>query len=334
MHNLQLKSLLQPFQKATYDFDIDQLRALNEQLFADNLVVNFCHPFETRYGYDSLLLILEDLQVAIPDLERRETIVIEGYDDKDLYWVGCCGYYTGAMRKPWLDIPATGLQVHMRFHEFFRFENNKVVEVQALWDIPELMMQARVWPMVPSLGCEWHVPGPSSQDGVHNHNFDEQLSKQSLNLVTDMLNGLMKYATEGVEGMGLDNYWHPKSSWYGPSGIGTGRGIQGFRDVHQKAFLAGMPNRNGDPTNGHLFAENSYVGFTGWPGMHMTISDDGWLGIPPGDKPITMRSLDFWRNENGMLRENWVLIDLLHVYHQLGVDVLARMRDITRNQYR
>ena len=43
-----------------------------------------------------------------------------------------------------------------------------------------------------------------------------------------------------------------------------------------------------------------------------------------------MRSLDFWRVENDLIRENWVLIDLLHVYHQLGVDVLGRMRELTR----
>ncbi|GIT70283.1 MAG: hypothetical protein Ct9H300mP28_00970 [Pseudomonadota bacterium] len=32
--------------------------------------------------------------------------------------------------------------------------------------IPEVMMQAGAWPMAPSLGREWHVPGPATQDGV------------------------------------------------------------------------------------------------------------------------------------------------------------------------
>ncbi|MDE2673630.1 MAG: polyketide cyclase, partial [Paracoccaceae bacterium] len=41
-------------------------------------------------------------------------------------------------------------------------------------------------------------------------------------------------------------------------------------------------------------------------------------------------SLDFWRCENGMIRENWVLVDLLHVYAQIGVDVLARMREFNK----
>ncbi len=43
-----------------------------------------------------------------------------------------------------------------------------------------------------------------------------------------------------------------------------------------------------------------------------------------------MRSLDFWRMEDGLIRENWVLVDLLDAYRQLGVDVLARMREFNK----
>jgi hypothetical protein len=78
-----------------------------------------------------------------------------------------------------------------------------------------------------------------------------------------------------------------------------------------------------------MFGDGDYVGVTGWPNMGMTLSGDGWLGIAPANQALTMRSLDFWRIENGLIRENWVLVDLLHVYHQLGVDPFARMREIT-----
>jgi hypothetical protein len=63
--------------------------------------------------------------------------------------------------------------------------------------------------------------------------------------------------------------------------------------------------------------------------MQMTVTGDGWLGINPTGQPITMRSLDFWRVDNGLIRENWVLVDMLHVWQQLGVNVLARAHELT-----
>jgi predicted ester cyclase len=333
--NIALKKAFLPFREAQYDFDLEKLKTLGDTLFSQDAAIKFCVPFDDMTGHREMLdKVYAPLLESVPDLERRDTIIMVGEDDKQLRWLGCCGYYTGRLEKPWLDIPATGDQIHMRFHEFYRFEGDTIVEVQAIWDLPEVMMQAKCWPFSLSLGTEWHVPGPTTQDGIHLFEEDKSLTAQSHQLVLDMLNSLGKFAEGGVAAMNLDKYWHPKSNWYGPSGIGTGRGIQGFRNTHQEAFLNGMPNRVGDPANGHLFSENNYVGFTGWPGMSMTISGDGWLGIVPNDKSITMRSLDFWRNENGMIRENWVLIDLLHVYRQLGVDVFARVKQLTRNKYR
>jgi hypothetical protein len=63
--------------------------------------------------------------------------------------------------------------------------------------------------------------------------------------------------------------------------------------------------------------------------MQMTLNGSGWRGIAPINKELTMCSLDFWRIENGLIRENWVLIDLLSIYDQIGVDVFARMREVT-----
>lgn len=51
------------------------------------------------------------------------------------------------------------------------------------------------------------------------------------------------------------------------------------------------------------------------------------MGIPPTNQSLLVRSLDFWRIENGLIRENWVLIDILSVYQQIGVDVLGRMQE-------
>lgn len=325
------RTRLQPLREAMVDFDAAHVRQALTSLFSRDALVQLAYPFETLDGPEDLFTqAYQPLQQSIPDLERRDTIVIAGSPDNGSHWVGCCGYYTGSFMKPWLDIPATGHHVSMRFHEFYRFQDNRVVEMQALWDIPELMLQANAWPMSPSLGREWHVPGPATQDGIKTSPQDDNEAQDSVDLVCAMLEGLGQYASGGVEAMQLEKHWHPYFSWYGPSGIGTCRGVQGFRNWHQIPFLNGMPNRVGDPHAGNLFGEGNYAGFTAWPGMHMTISADGFLGIPPVDKKITMRSLDFWRRDGNVLRENWVLVDLLHVYNQLGVDVFARLKEFNK----
>jgi predicted ester cyclase len=327
----QNKLALAPLREALYNYAPDQVSAVLDKLFHADAKVQLGHPFENLEGPGALYReAFAPLQKAIPDLERRDHIVIAGPAGHGDEWVGCCGYYTGSFEAPWLDIPPTGHQVAMRFHEFYRMVDGKVVEMQALWDIPELMLQAGAWPMAPSLGREWQVPGPATQDGLVEGPWDKTRADASLKLVNDMCDALGNYASGGVEAMRLGDYWHPRCSWYGPSGIGTGRGIEGFRNWHQIPFLNGLPDRVGDAGAGHLFADGDYVGFTAWPGMHMSVSGDGWLGIAPAGQNITMRSLDFWRCENGMIRENWVLVDLLDVYHQLGVDVFARLREFNK----
>jgi hypothetical protein len=54
------------------------------------------------------------------------------------------------------------------------------------------------------------------------------------------------------------------------------------------------------------------------------------MGIAPSGKRIEMRSLDFWRIETGKIRENWVMVDILDAYRQLGVDVFARLREFNK----
>jgi predicted ester cyclase len=269
----------------------------------------------------------------MPDLERRDYIVIAGKTEKDLEWVGCGGFYNGTFIKPFLDIPPTGHIAHMRFHEFFRFKDDKIIEVQALWDIPELMMQSNSWPMAPTLGREWCVPGPATLDGVSDKPYDAKKSNSSIEHILGMADAIKKYPSEGgPEVMKMDYYWHPKMNWYGPSGIGSGRGVEGFRNWHQIPFINAMPDRGKyvkDITY-HFFGDRDYVAVTGWPNMIQTISHDGWMGIAPVNKKIEMRSLDFWRLENGKIRENWVMVDILDVYNKIGVDVFARLREFNK----
>jgi predicted ester cyclase len=326
------KSKFGEFRAALYDIEATRLADQLSALLSSDCSVRLAHPLGKLTGPAVLLETgYAPLLEAIPDLERRDYIVI-GAVDRSENWIGCGGYYTGVFERPWLDIPPTQHLVTMRYLEFFRLQDDRIVEMLLLWDIPQLMMQAGAWPMAPSLGVEMHVPGPATQDGIVTAPYDETRSAASMELVRNMVDGLGKYAEGGHEAMQLERFWHPKMNWYGPAGIGSNRRISGFREWHQVPFLNALPDRSADTGIGGydcFFADGDYVAFCGWPAMRATVSGDGWMGIAPSDKKIEFCSLDIWRCEDGMLRENWVLIDLLDIYDQLGVDVLARMRDIT-----
>ncbi|MDJ0780346.1 MAG: ester cyclase [Desulfosarcinaceae bacterium] len=327
----QNKAVIARLSAALYDLDAQALPSIFREIFSPDCAIHFTHPFEDLTGPDALHeVVYRPLIAAVPDLERRDFIIMAGPSESDSNWVGCGGHYVGVFEHPWLDIPPTYHPIAMRYHEFYRMEAGRVVEVQALWDIPQVMMQARAWPLSPSLGVEWMAPSPAPQNGLLSGPRDAAVSDASQQLVVDMLGGLQKHAEGGPEAMNLPAYWHPKMTWYGPAGIGTNRRISGFRNWHQIPFLKAMPNRGMNPDAPHyFFAEGLFVAITAWPGMRCTISADGWLGIAPGDQAITMRSLDFWRCENGLIRENWVLVDLLHVYDQIGIDLFSRMREFT-----
>ena len=68
--------------------------------------------------------------------------------------------------------------------------------------------------------------------------------------------------------------------------------------------------------------------------MRQTLTHDGWMGIAPVNKVVTLRSLDFWRLEKGKIRENWVLVDILDIYNQINVDVLGRVKEFNKAKKR
>ena len=328
----QNRAVVQPFLSALLDFEETNVRAQLNALLAPDAVIHMCHPFgdlKPDAFYDQCFA---PLIKAMPDVERRDTIHVNGQTPEGDDWIGCCGSYVGTFAAPFLDIPPTGHLAHMRFHEFYRIVGGEVTEVQAIWDIPELMMQANAWPMAPSLGREWHTPAPITQDGLVDATDSTDRSEACQKHVLDMLTALIRHPMEPVEAMELERFWHPKMTWYGPAGIGTARGISGFRNWHQIPFLNAMPDRGQfpDETSFHFFAEGDYVAVTGWPDMVQTVSGSGWMGIAPNGQKISMRSLDFWRLDGDKIRENWVMVDLLDVYRQMGVDVFARLREFNK----
>ena len=235
-----LKMLIKPFQLAMMDVEETANRKAMRDVFAPDAALHMCHPFGDLTGPDALWnTCIGPLHAAMPDLERRDMIMLAGTNPKGRDWIGSMGgNYMGTFIEPFMDIPPTGHLTHMRYHEFYQIENRKISSMQAIWDMPELMMQSGSWPMATQLGKFLCTPSPLSGDGL-NVSDDGQAK---MDYVIGMLTALCKYPSDPYSAiMELKKFWHPRFNGYGSVGIGTMRGISGFRNWHQILILRGMP---------------------------------------------------------------------------------------------
>lgn len=322
------KALLAPLRAAYRANDLERLRQEIEQVFAPDAKIRLGHPFDEVAGPNDLWArVYAPLLAAMPDLERRDFIVMAGPrwgEGQTGDWVGLGGNFVGTLRAPWLGIPANGKPVFMRYHEYLRIEDGKVVEMEGMWDIAQVMLQAGVWPMAPQLGVEWMCPGPADGQGVLTAPYDADRAGASVQLVWEMLHDL-KQGDANTPGRGLGDFWHKNAYWYGPTGLGTARGHASIRDNIFSGFRRGLSDNTRRLEEGVFFGDQNLVAFTGWPSGMATHSGDGFLGLAPTGHRITRCSLDFWRVEDGLVHECWVMVDIIDLYRQLGVDVFARM---------
>jgi len=322
------KSLIAPLRTALNSCDARAARRAITVFFAPNAKIRLCHPYKDVASADDLWArVYAPLFAAMPDLERRDFIVMAGPrwgEGQTGNWIGLGGNFVGTFSAPWLGIPPSGKPVFMRYHEYLRIEDGKVVEMEGLWDIAQVMLQAGAWPMAPQLGVEWMCPGPADGQGVVTAPFDAARADASVQIVSDMLHDL-KLGTAETPDRGLGGFWHEHAFWYGPTGLGTARGHNAIANNIFRQFREGLSNNARHLEDGVFFGDHNLVAFTGWPSGTATHSGDGFLGLAPTGKRIKRCSLDFWRIEDGLIRECWVMIDMLDIYHQLGVDVFARM---------
>ena len=238
-------------------------------------------------------------------------------------WVSATGYYVGHFAHPWIGIQPTGALAYLRFGEFHRFENGKIVETYVFLDLPELMIAAGQWPIRNSPGRDrgytGYLPGPATQDGLLWGERDADRSTSSYQLVTDMLAGL---ATEDES---WRPFWHENMMWYGPAAFGSFVGIEnfaGFQVPFESAFEGWSGGSSGNGMTEHFVrtADGDYICTGGWPSL-TGVQVKPFLDQPASNKRVFMRVCDWWRREGDHLIENWVFVDIPHVLLQLGCDL-------------
>ena len=306
-------------------------------------------PLDGMEGHAAALArIWHPLKAAIPDLERRDTIFVGGAYEGRTY-LAAVGSYCGTMRGDWLGIPATGRTVHLRYGEVWQIgSDGRAVQANLLWDVLDLMRQAGVWPLAPSLGVEGHWPGPLTADGVRLGPSPADEGAASIAQTLAMHRTLAEHDDRGnlsrdsLIAMPQREHWHPRMMWYGPAGIGTTRGLDGFVDGHQLPFRIAFHRPQGSFEEvtaerarhgaGHYIriGDGPYSVTGGWPSVYAIHAGGGFCGLPPTGRPVFMRVMDFYLHHEGLIRENWVPLDMLDLFRQMGFDALARMREMLR----
>jgi predicted ester cyclase len=335
------KRALRSFMDAIAQATPESVGAALAKAYHPNATWRGSHPWNEMGGVEAIgAQVWSPLLQSFPDLERRDNILIGGsYEGRD--YVGAVGHLVGRFRRDWQGIPATDQLVYLRYGEFHQMVDGRIVQSTVLLDLLDFMRQIGCWPLAPSLGAEGMWSGPLGSDGLVQHATDAAESAASLKLTLDMQASLGAYDSRGQGREGLLNmpqkqFWHPKMMWYGPSGTGTTRGLDGFVDLHQLPFRIAFPRDPGAAQPPGLgkhggshyvrIGDGRFSATGGWPSRHMMHLGGGWLGLPPSGRPIQMRVMDFYAADGGLIRENWVPIDILHTLLQMDVDLLARVR--------
>ncbi|MEM9423495.1 MAG: ester cyclase [Spirochaetota bacterium] len=310
----------------------NDLRAALADYIADDVVLNVSRPFDELCGLDAYHDgFFKPLCRSFRELEDRPYIVMGGeYGGNEC--VSLAGNFIGTFEREWLGIPPSQQPTWIRYQAHCILKDAKIIKIWYFLDVLDVIHQAG-FSLLPQRGAYCTMPAPMTGDGIITYPVASTDSEISLRLVSDMLDALCSYDGKNIASMGdLTRYWHEQDMmWYGPSGIGTTKGLQGFQKNHQFPFLQGFPDRGILPKDQQehfaSYADGNYVCDFGFPSMYATHTGDAWLGLAATGKSCTMRVMDFWRREGSRLVENWVMIDIIDVLEQLGVDVFARLQE-------
>ena len=322
----QAKTLILNWQKPSDNAEISELSALFAKNVADDYLWRGIHPFHQQTGAEAVIdSFYKPFKTAFSAIQRRQDIFfasrneIDGYDS---VWVASMGHFLGLFDKPFVGIPPNQKIAMVRYAEFHKIEQGKLIESALFIDLLHLMAQVGITPIPHQTGMHLVQPGPQTHDGLLFDVQDKQEGEATLALINRMTSDINQgqYATPQEE---LRRCWHEDMLWWGPTGIGASYTIDRYIDQHQRPFRTQNEERR---FNGHIcrMAEGKYGGFFGWPNLSIK-PKGGYLGMPPYNDYADMRVVDIYRRDGDKLAENWIFIDLLHFLNMQGHDILNQI---------
>jgi predicted ester cyclase len=125
-------------------------------------------------------------------------------------------------------------------------------------------------------------------------------------------------AALGANSNDMAAHFHPDFTWRGNAGCGVKQGLAAFRRNWQLPLRAAFTDRS--------YKTEQFIADGDWASCfgHIEATHSGpFMGIAPTGKRVTIPYMDFWRVEDGRIRDNPVFVDFAAVLAQLGRDVFA-----------
>ena len=312
--NYNYKQVVRKYLGTIVKGGISRLDQNLQNMFSKDVSINCFYPLNEFIGIDDFKeKFWKPLFNSFPDLERREQLVISGAF-RDKIQVGTISTLSGVFKKTWLGIKPNNKMINLKCCEIHELKDNKIIESYILIDLIDLLIQTGTNPLNNSRGSEGNWLNPINTDGLN--------IKPELEVSSD------KDLKERLINHPQSDYWHEKMIWYGPSGIGTARTLEGFVDNHQLPFRKTFKERNYWEL-GHYceLGDGKFSLTAGWNSIHATYGTEDWLGYKPENQKVTMRVMDFYHHDEGKIRENWVPIDIIHILKQIGIDILENIKN-------
>ena len=330
--NQRNKAAARSWWAAADDTPLSGLLSMSEEHLSAEVCWRGFAPLSNATGPAAIVdQYLRPLRNAFPDLRRDIHIAMGGASNGRVdggsdgkHWVGGTGYLTGTQVQDLWGIPARNQPVRLRWGEFLEFdENGQIVTIEVLIDLIDWLEQIGLSPLPVPRGAPFVYPGPT---GIRGDLWEDQGDNTELMEYARrfIFGGLNAFDEADLTSMGMADYFHENLKWYGPGGIGACLSFREFQDLHQGPWLTAFPDRKvEDLTN--LLAEGDFVGASSLPGVYLTHTGP-YLGHAPSGRRAGVNGIDFWRYENGKFTENWVFVDMINLFQQFGVDLMARVR--------
>lgn len=284
------------------------------------------YPFNEQSGIKAVCDIFwNPLKVAMGPLQRRPDIFFAGLNQLDGFtsvWVVEMGHLMGTWDQHWIGLAPSYKLAFLRYCDFYKIENDKIVEIASYVDILNLLSQSGRHPSSGTTGSVILSPGPATHDGLLYDAQPEAEGRTSVELIADMVTDLRANSV-GSPQEHMTKFWTSDMCWFGPGGIGASAFYDGYRRGHSGPFEERLKYVRHTEHVARL-GEGNFGGFFGYPSLTVS-SKGGFMGLPAGEIAADMRIVDLYRRKDDKLAENWIFIDIPHFLSMQGVDILAEL---------